>query len=72
MLPFPDTGILTSAGDHGSTFAGNPLVCHVACTVFDIINQPAFLESVELKGQRLRAGEALLHRVDGVRCLGAS
>mmetsp|Transcript_14950 Transcript_14950/g.32392 ORF Transcript_14950/g.32392 Transcript_14950/m.32392 type:complete len:459 (+) Transcript_14950:142-1518(+) len=43
-------------GDHGSTFAGNPLVCHTACTVFDIINQPAFLDSVKAKGERLRAG----------------
>lgn len=35
-------------GDHGSTFAGNPLVCHAACTVFDIIADPggcSFLSS---------------------------
>lgn len=32
-------------GDHGSTFAGNPLVCHAACTVFDIINAPGKLYS---------------------------
>ncbi|EFJ52769.1 acetylornithine aminotransferase [Volvox carteri f. nagariensis] len=43
-------------GDHGSTFAGNPLVCHVACTVFDIINNPTFLTSVEQRGVRLREG----------------
>lgn len=43
-------------GDHGSTFAGNPLVCHAATTVFDIINQPDFLASVSEKGERLRAG----------------
>ena len=30
-------------GDHGSTFAGNPLVCHAACTVFDIISDPGGL-----------------------------
>ncbi|GLC41085.1 hypothetical protein PLESTB_000944700 [Pleodorina starrii] len=41
-------------GDHGSTFAGNPLVCAVACTTFDIINSPTFLTAVEQKGHRLR------------------
>lgn len=45
-----------SPGDHGSTFAGNPLVCHAACTVFDIIAQPGFLAEVERKGELLREG----------------
>lgn len=42
-------------GDHGSTFAGNPLVCHTACTVFDIVADPAFLASVGAKGERLKS-----------------
>jgi len=42
-------------GDHGSTFAGNPLVCSVANAVFDVIAEPSFLESVRRKGERLRA-----------------
>ena len=33
-------------GDHGSTFAGNPLVCHAANAVVDIISDPAFLMGV--------------------------
>ena len=43
-----------SPGDHGSTFAGNPLVCAAANATFDIIAEPAFLADVERKGERLR------------------
>ncbi|CAK0784838.1 hypothetical protein CVIRNUC_008043 [Coccomyxa viridis] len=42
-------------GDHGSTFAGNPLVTRAAEAVVDIISEPAFLESVVDKGERLRS-----------------
>ena len=45
-----------SPGDHGSTFAGNPLVCAAAATTFDIISEPSFLSSVVAKGERLRSG----------------
>lgn len=40
-----------SPGDHGSTFAGGPLVCHAALTVLDKISSPGFLASVSNKGQ---------------------
>ena len=43
-------------GDHGSTFAGNPLVCRAAVTTLDIIREPAFLADVRRKGDALRAG----------------
>lgn len=43
-------------GDHGSTFAGNPLVCHAANAVVDVISDPAFLSGVRSKGEKLRAG----------------
>lgn len=41
-------------GDHGSTFAGGPLVCTAAKVVFDRVNQPAFLADVAAKGQYLQ------------------
>ncbi|MBX3083701.1 MAG: aspartate aminotransferase family protein [Anaerolineae bacterium] len=37
-------------GDHGSTFAGGPLVCAVASHVFDRISKPAFLTHVKEVG----------------------
>lgn len=42
-------------GDHGSTFAGNPLVCHAAQATFDILSDAEFLQAVTDKGERLRS-----------------
>ncbi|MCB0044288.1 MAG: acetylornithine/succinylornithine family transaminase [Caldilineaceae bacterium] len=41
-------------GDHGSTFAGGPLVAHVAHHVVGRIADPAFLATVRAKGVRLK------------------
>jgi hypothetical protein len=38
-------------GDHGSTFAGNPLVCHAANAVVDVISDPAFLSGEQPANQ---------------------
>eukprot|EP00850_Spirogloea_muscicola_P011977 SM000076S21798 [mRNA] locus=s76:307670:309281:+ [translate_table: standard] len=43
-------------GDHGSTFAGGPLVCSAALAVLDRLQAPGFLGDVAAKGERLRAG----------------
>jgi acetylornithine aminotransferase len=43
-----------SPGDHGSTFAGNPLVCHAALTVLNKINTTSFLSDVAKKGNYLK------------------
>ena len=43
-------------GDHGSTFAAGPLVSKTAGLVFDMVNQPEFLERVVENGERLRQG----------------
>lgn len=58
-------------GDHGSTFAGGPLVCQVARTVLNTVNQPSFLAEVQAKGNYLREKlKALVSRtplLDSVR-----
>jgi len=60
-------------GDHGSTFAGNPLVTAAAKAVVDIIAEPAFLEGVLARGEKLRgdlrralAGNAHVKEVRGL------
>ncbi|MHB9033576.1 MAG: aspartate aminotransferase family protein [Anaerolineae bacterium] len=42
-------------GDHGSTFAANPVVCAVAQVVFSKISQPDFLANVQDQGSYLEA-----------------
>ena len=43
-------------GDHASTFGGGHFVTGVACGVFDILSDPAFVGAVAEKGRYLRAG----------------
>lgn len=50
-------------GDHGSTFAGGPLVCNAAVAVLDKISKPGFLASVTKKGQYFR--ELLVKKLGG-------
>lgn len=54
-------------GDHGSTFAGNPLVCAAALAVFDMIDDERFLARVVEAGERFRAGLEALPDVASVR-----
>ncbi|KAJ1952357.1 acetylornithine aminotransferase [Dispira parvispora] len=43
------------AGDHGTTFGGNPLACRVALHVFERISQPEFLERVHSTGEYFKS-----------------
>ncbi|RRT82492.1 hypothetical protein B296_00007153 [Ensete ventricosum] len=52
-----------SSGDHGSTFAGGPLVCHAALAVLDKIQNPIFLAGVTRKGLYLK--DLLLKKLGG-------
>ncbi|KAL6975565.1 acetylornithine transaminase [Sarracenia purpurea var. burkii] len=50
-------------GDHGSTFAGGPLVCNAAIAIMDKISKPAFLGSVSMKGRHFQ--ETLMQKLGG-------
>jgi acetylornithine/N-succinyldiaminopimelate aminotransferase len=52
----PDFGDVLRPGDHGSTFAGGPVICAAANAVLDVVDDPAFLRGVAGKGARLAAG----------------
>jgi acetylornithine/N-succinyldiaminopimelate aminotransferase len=54
-------------GDHGSTFAGGPVVCAAALAALDITEDPALLERVRELGLRLAAGLERLPQVRAVR-----
>jgi acetylornithine/N-succinyldiaminopimelate aminotransferase len=47
---------LFEPGDHGSTFAGGPVICAAANAVLDVVEDPALLREVGRKGDRLAAG----------------
>lgn len=59
------------AGDHGSTFGGNPVAAAAANVVLDTLSSD-FLENVKEKGQYLRDGIAALKSsyVSGIRGMG--
>ncbi len=52
-----------SYGDHGSTFAGGPLVCNAALAVLDKISRPGFLASVSKKSLYFK--ELLIKKLGG-------
>jgi predicted acetylornithine/succinylornithine family transaminase len=54
-------------GDHGSTFAGGPVVARAALAALELTDDPALLASVRELGQRLAAGLERLPHVSSVR-----
>ncbi len=54
ILMTEDVAASVGYGEHGSTFAGGPLICRAANVVFDRIAQPAFLAAVAANGAYLR------------------
>jgi acetylornithine/N-succinyldiaminopimelate aminotransferase len=54
-------------GDHGSTFAGGPVIASAALVALDICSDQDLLASVRTLGERLAAGLGQLSYVDRVR-----
>ena len=54
-------------GDHGSTFAGGPVVCAAALIALEICSEATLLERIPLLGERLAAGLAALPFATAVR-----
>lgn len=48
------------AGDHGTTFGGNPIACAAGLAVVNQVSDPALLENVKSRSAQLRAGLAEL------------
>ncbi len=54
-------------GDHGSTFAGGPVIAAAALAALELTDDPALLERVRVLGARLAAGLERLPHVMAVR-----
>ena len=54
-------------GDHGSTFAGGPVICAAALAALEIVEDPVLLTRVRDLGLRLAAGLEGLPHVLSVR-----
>jgi acetylornithine/N-succinyldiaminopimelate aminotransferase len=52
----PEYADVLRPGDHGSTFAGGPVVAAAANAVLGVVDDENFLAEVERKGQRLATG----------------
>ena len=67
LVTGPRLADVLQTGDHGSTFAGGPLVCAAALVALDICSEPELLRRVQVLGGRLAAGLAELPYVEAVR-----
>jgi acetylornithine/N-succinyldiaminopimelate aminotransferase len=67
LITGPALADVLAPGDHGSTFAGGPLVASAALEAFAICSDPNLLASVRALGERLAAGLAELPAVATVR-----
>jgi len=59
-IGFGEAGTALVAGDHGSTFGGNPIACAAALAVLQTIENEHILDNVKAVGETLRDGIAAI------------
>jgi acetylornithine/N-succinyldiaminopimelate aminotransferase len=64
LVTSPELADVLAPGDHGSTFAGGPVVAAAALAALDVIDRPELLAGVHRLGAHLAAR---LHELAGVR-----
>ncbi len=67
LVTGPRLADVLQTGDHGSTFAGGPLVASAALVALELCSDPALLSRVRALGERLALGVAELPGVAAVR-----
>ncbi len=67
LVTGPELAEVLQAGDHGSTFAGGPVVAAAALAALELTDDPALLASVREQGERLARGLERLPHVLAVR-----
>jgi len=70
LVAAPEHADVFAPGDHGSTFAGNPLVAAAANAALDVLDDPVLLEAVRDRGALLAEGVRELPGVLEVRGAG--
>nr|WP_226762251.1 acetylornithine transaminase [Arthrobacter sp. SO3] len=63
----PETSALLTAGQHGTTFGGNPVATAAALATLHVLENQHVLDHVREVGEHLRAGLAAVDGVTGVR-----
>jgi acetylornithine/N-succinyldiaminopimelate aminotransferase len=67
LLTGPRLADVLAPGDHGSTFAGGPVVCAAALVALEICSDERLLERTRTLGEQLMAGLSALPSLDAVR-----
>jgi predicted acetylornithine/succinylornithine family transaminase len=67
LVTGPRLADVLGPGDHGSTFAGGPVVCAAALVALEMCSSPELLQRVRALGERLAAGLAELPYAAAVR-----